>query len=120
MWVIFKHFFWTAHRELQETSDLTVEDSGMHHTSIVRNVVAVLKEVLHQEQVMTKKPTIIPEPVDNVENAVQINQQQLVTDLHQIQEMMQTMQIQHAAAPQHAHQYYRSRGYHGGHTNYRG
>ena len=39
-WVRFKHFFLTACLELREISDLTVEDAGMHHANMVRNVVA--------------------------------------------------------------------------------
>ena len=53
-WVRFNQFFWTAHLELQETSNFTVKDSGMHHTNMVRDVVAGLQEVLQQEQVLTE------------------------------------------------------------------
>ena len=45
-WVGFKQFFFTAHQELRETSDLTVEDAGMHHANMVGNVVAGLQEAL--------------------------------------------------------------------------
>ena len=45
-WVRFKQFFRTYHQELIETSDLTVEDAGMHHANMVRNVVAGLHESL--------------------------------------------------------------------------
>ena len=45
-WVVFKQFFWTAHQELRETMDLTVQDVGMNHMNIVRNVVVGLQEVL--------------------------------------------------------------------------
>ena len=41
-WVIFKTFFHMAHQELQETSNLTIEDNGMHHVNMVRNGVAGL------------------------------------------------------------------------------
>ena len=50
-WVRFKQFFRTYHQELRETSDLTVEDAGMHHANMVRNVVAGIQEALQQEQV---------------------------------------------------------------------
>ena len=59
-WVGFKQYFWTAHRELRKTSDLTVEDAGMHHSKMVRNVIAGLQEVLQQEQAPTENPTITP------------------------------------------------------------
>ena len=49
-WVPFKQFFWTSHRELIETSDLTIEDTGMHNDNTVRNVVAGLQEPLQQYQ----------------------------------------------------------------------
>ena len=103
-WVSFKKFFWTAHRELQEKSDLTVEDAGMHHANMVRNVVAGLHEVLHQEQAPTENVTTVPEPVDHVENTLQRTQQQLSTKLHKIQEMIKAMQMQYAAASQNFHQ----------------
>ena len=53
-WVRFKHFFWTSHQELRETSKLTVEDTGMNHANMVRDVVAGLQEALRQEKVHTK------------------------------------------------------------------
>ena len=80
-WVGFKQFYQTAHRELRETSDLAIEESGMHHANIVLNVVTGLQKVLQQEQAPTDNPTIIPEPVDHVVNKVQSTQQQLVTQL---------------------------------------
>ena len=45
-WVRFKQFFMNAHHELQETMDLTVQYTGMHHSNMVRDVVAGLQEVL--------------------------------------------------------------------------
>ena len=50
--------------------------------------------------------TKIPEPIDNLAIAVQSTQQQLATQLQKIQEMMQAIQMQYAAAPKHAHQDY--------------
>ena len=46
MGVGFKHCFWTAHCELWETTDITIKDVGMHHTNMVRDVVAGLQEAL--------------------------------------------------------------------------
>ena len=67
--------FFTAHRELRETSDITVEDSGMHHYNMVRDVVAGLQESLQQEKVHTETPTVVQALVDHVANAVQNTQQ---------------------------------------------
>ena len=50
--------------------DLTVEDSGMHQTNMVCDVVTGLQEVLHQEQVPTENPTVIEAPVNHVANVV--------------------------------------------------
>ena len=52
-WVRFTHLFWTAHWELRETSDTTVEDVGMHKTNLVNDMVAGSKEVLQQEEFLT-------------------------------------------------------------------
>ena len=51
-------------------SDLTVEDAGMHHMKMVRNVIAGLQEELKQEKSPTENTTTVPEPIDHVENAV--------------------------------------------------
>ena len=32
------HFFCTSNKELRETSNLTVEDAGMHHANMVRDI----------------------------------------------------------------------------------
>ena len=53
-------------------------------------------------------------------NTVQNTQQQLATQLQQIQGIMQAIQIQYVAVPQNAHQDHGGHGYHGGHTNYCG
>ena len=58
-WVLFKQFFWTSHRDLRETSNLTVEDAVMHHVNMVRNFVAGLQEALQQDQDHTETPTIV-------------------------------------------------------------
>ena len=69
-------------------SNLTVEEAGMHHTNMVRNVVAGLQESLKQEQVQTENPAVVQEPVDHVAKTVQNNQQQFSTQLQKIQEIM--------------------------------
>ena len=50
-WVRFKTFFWKDHQELQETFNITVEDAGMHHANMVRDVVLGLHVALQQDQV---------------------------------------------------------------------
>ena len=87
-WVWFKHFFQKAHWELWETSDLTIEDSVMHNANMVQDEVAGLQEVLYQEQFPTDNPKVIEEPFNHVSDAVQNTQQQLATQLQQMQEMM--------------------------------
>ena len=119
-WVRSKQCFWTAHRELRETYDLTIEDAGMHQANTVRNVIVRLQEVLYQEQSPTENATTVLEPVDNMANAVKMTHKQLVMQLHHMQAMMQEMKIQYSAAPHHSHQDYVSHGYHRGYTNYCG
>ena len=63
--------FWTAHRELQETTDLTVQYFGMHHANMVRNVVAGLQEGLHQDQSPIATTATLSEPQEHVANVVQ-------------------------------------------------
>ena len=81
MGVGFKHFFGTAYYELQETTDITIQETGIHHTNIVRNVVRVIQEFLHKEQAPTKNPPILLEPNEHVANAVQITQHKLAAQL---------------------------------------
>ena len=59
-----------AHRELQERTDLTVQDAGMHHTDMVRNVVAGPKEILHQEQPPIDTTETVSEPNEHVANVL--------------------------------------------------
>ena len=70
-WLRFKQIFRTYHWELRETSNLTVEDAGMHHAKIVRDVVAWLQKALQQDQAQMETPAVVQEPVAYVANAVQ-------------------------------------------------
>ena len=45
----FREFFRTLHCELRETTDLTVQDAGMHHLNMVHNVVAGLHGLLQKK-----------------------------------------------------------------------
>ena len=87
----------------------------MHHVNMVRNVVAGMQEDLQQENFPTDNLTTMSEPIDNVANAVQSIQKQLAIQLQQMMATLQNMQMQYAAAPQHTHQDYGGRGYHGVH-----
>ena len=51
MWVGYKQFFRSAHHELWEPTYLIVQDAGMNHANMVRDVVAGLQEALQQEPV---------------------------------------------------------------------
>ena len=74
-------------------SDLTVEETGMHHAIMVRNVVSGLHEALQQEQVKTETLAVVQAPVDHVANAVQNTQKQLAKELQQMQAIIQAMQM---------------------------
>ena len=74
----FKHFFRTAYLKLRETAYLAMQDAGMHHANMVRDVVAVLQEVLQKEQYLTKTPMNAHEPHKHVVNALQDKHYQLV------------------------------------------
>ena len=90
-WVRSKQFFRTYHQELRETSDITVEDAGMHHANMVRDVVAGLQEAFQQDQAQTETLKVVQVPVDYVSTAMQNTQQQLAAQLQQMQVMMQAM-----------------------------
>ena len=63
------------HRELRETMDITIQDTGTYHTNMLRSVVAGLHEVLQQEPVLVKYHVFVQEPqVAHVVNYVQDNQ----------------------------------------------
>ena len=87
-WDRFKQFFLTSHREMRDTSDITIKDTGMHHANMVHYVVAELQEALQQDQTQMETLTNMQAPVDNMSNVVQSTQQQLDTQLHQMQSMM--------------------------------
>ena len=87
-WVRFKQFFCTSHQDLRETYDLTVEESGMHHANMVRDVVTGIQEALQQDHVQTKTPTVVQASADHMANTVQNTQKQLAPQLQQIQAMM--------------------------------
>ena len=115
----FKQFFWTFYRKTIETYNLTVEDAGMNHANIVRNVVERLQVALQQYQTHTETRTSVQAPVDHVANAVQNTQKQLATQLQQMKSMMQTTQMHYNTVPHGTRKDYGGRqdyegsGYHG-------
>ena len=52
-----------------------MEDAGMHHTNMVRDVITGLQEALQQEQDPTENTTTVLESIDHVAKSVQITQQ---------------------------------------------
>ena len=80
-WVRFKQFFCTYHQEPRERSNHTVENAGMHHANMVRNVIIGLQEALQQDQVQTETSTVVQAPVYHVANTVQNTYQQLAIHL---------------------------------------
>ena len=92
----------------------------MHHTNMVQDVVAGIKEVLKQEPVLVEAPVVIQEPqVDHVANAVQYKQQQLDAQLQQIQATIRGMQLQYSAATQPTYQSYGFQGHYRGNNRFR-
>ena len=87
---------------------------------MVCGVVAGIQESLQQKQTQTETPTSVQVPLDHVANAVQITQQQLATQLQQMQLMMQTMKMHYNAAPHGTRQECGGRGYHGNQSSYPG
>ena len=55
-WANFKMHFRTAHKELRATTDLTAQDTGIHHANMVRDVVASLQETTYA----TAEPEVVP------------------------------------------------------------
>ena len=58
-WVQFKQIFCTSHQDLRETTNLTVEDAGMHNSNMVREIVTGLQETLQQYQAQMETPTVM-------------------------------------------------------------
>ena len=90
-WVGFKQLFWTAHQKLRMTTDLTIQDAGMHHTNIMCDVVEGLQEVLQEKQAPIKNSVTMHEKKEHVTNKVQDTQQQLAAQLQKMQIIMQAM-----------------------------
>ena len=70
-----------SHRELFETSDITVEDAVMYHAKMFCYVVSGLHEALQQGQTQMETLTNVQVTMDHVFNAVQSTQKQFATHL---------------------------------------
>ena len=87
---------------------------------MVCEVVAGIQEALQQDKVQTKTPTSMQALVDHVANAVQSTQQQLSTQMQQIQSMMQKMHMHYNSVPHSTRHDYGGRGYNGNKSSYHG
>ena len=117
--VWFQAVFCTVHHELREMTDLTVQNMVMHHANMVYYMVAVLQEVLQKQKSLIQNPVTVHEPHEHGENDVQITQQQLTAQLHQMQTMMLSIQLQYYSSHQPTYQYYLGHGNYRGNINYR-
>ena len=109
-----------VHRELRNTTNVILQDVVIHHVNMVRNAISGMQEFLQQYQYPTNTLPVISEPNEHIHNAVQNTQHQLAAQLHQMQTMVQDMQLKYDAAPHPNHQYYVSRGYYGGQKHFCG
>jgi hypothetical protein len=119
-WIAFKDHFRQAHQELRETTNITLEDSELqrNNANLVQQVVTGLKNVRDEES------AVILEQMANSATRNTDAQQQLVTQLAQMQQAMALLQTQvnHNAARHHNGRDYheRSGGYHGRGRGYQG
>ena len=99
-WINFKTHFCTAHRELEETVELTMEGAGYHQANLVNNIVTHMSGLPFpyplQEPECTPTPnrdptivpTVQPTPVANVTTDVYYVLPQLLTSMQQMQQLM--------------------------------
>ena len=108
-WAQFKTRFRTAHKELRATTDLTAQDSGMHHANMVRDVVASLQETMvvpAEPEVVAAEVIPAPSPplnfndqMANAMAAVNSTQQQMFQKIQTMMETMQSMTINNGRDP---------------------
>jgi hypothetical protein len=79
-WIAFKIHFRTAHNELQETGELTMEDAGYHQANLIEAIATIVAEL----QPATSSAS--PAPI-----AAQANESILPTIVAQMQQMQQMM-----------------------------
>ena len=104
-WIHFKTQFCTAHRELEETRELKMEDAGYHQANLVKNIVAHMYGLIftylyqYPDYTLVPKsdPTIIPTlkstPVANVATYSASNiLPQLLTRMQHMQKLLILMQ----------------------------
>ena len=104
-WIDFKTHFHTAHCELKETGELTMEDAGYHQSKMVNKIVAHMSglpftyppQYPAYTPVQNPAPTIVttvqPTPVANVAtDAVYNILPQLLTSMQQMKQLLIQMQ----------------------------
>ena len=100
-WINFKTHFLTAHRELEETGELTMEDAGYHQANLVNDIVSHISGLpfpyFPQDPtyipILNSSPTIVPTaqptPVANVATYVVSNILfQILTSMQHIQKLL--------------------------------
>ena len=108
-WINFKTHFCTAHRELEETGELTMEDAGYHRANLVNDMVAQMSGLKFpypsQEPAYTPiknyaptiASTIQPSPVANaIIDAASNILPHIMTRMQQIQHLLMQILINQA------------------------
>ena len=106
-WINFKTYFCTAHRDLEETGELTMEAARYHQANLVKNIVAHMSGLKfpyppwYPECTPTPNPsptivlTVQPKPVANVSTDVYntpLPHPQLLISMQQMQKLLIQMQ----------------------------
>jgi type II secretory pathway component PulJ len=127
-WVNFKTHFRRAHQEFRETTDVTLEESDLrrNNANLVQQVVAGIQDAMVSETPPTNDPNaeIIAQMANSATRSSEV-QQQLQTQLQQMQQAMGLLQTQLSNQTYNQYQPSGGRntyGYQGqsGHGNYQG
>jgi hypothetical protein len=95
-WIAFKDHFPQAHKEFRETTDTTLEDSELqrNNANLVQQVVEGLQHVLTPEEPPEAESSALIQEMANLATCTTKTQQQLVTQLTQMQQAMALLQTQ--------------------------
>ena len=70
-WANFKQHFRTAHEELEETGDLTLQDTGFHQANLVTELTEkITNELLHRANIVSHEETTFPNTVPETPTAL--------------------------------------------------
>jgi hypothetical protein len=107
-WIAFKDHFRQAHQEFRETTDVTLEDSELerNNANLVQQVVDGLQNVLAPENQPDDESTALLSQMANSASQTSEAQQQLLTQLTQMQQAMALLQTQVNNQGQQGQQYY--------------